>query len=270
MIDRPVPQGLVDYLITLISPPDYQALYIPDLAKADWTEIATWADNSRPGILTGGQPTEEQSKELLRVLKPGAHLLLIAPDDEPTGHTGACRIEDAGFEIRDAILWIREPTGFHYVAKAARIEREHGCFDLEGKTGAEAVEREEDSAGLNSPRAGAGRTASTIHNIHPTVKTVELMVRLLGDIPKDQGPVLDCFLGSGSTGVACLKTGHDFIGIEREQEYLEIAEARIRWVNEYGLTAKGGRYFERAKIVSDLERPEEKPVKPLSFEDFGR
>lgn len=166
-MDKPVPQQLIEYLTTLISPPDVQAFYISDLSQTDWTDVATWEDNSVPGILAGGQPTEDQAKELLRVLKPGAHLLLIAPDSEPTGHTGACRIEDAGFEIRDAILWIRENKGFHYVAKAARSEREDGCFDLVGKTGAETVEREEDSAGLDCPRAGAGRTAAKIKNFHP-------------------------------------------------------------------------------------------------------
>ena len=41
------------------------------------------------------------------------------------------------------------------------------------------------------------------------------------------GVVLDPFMGSGSTGVACLEEGRDFIGIEKEEEYYQIAEARI-------------------------------------------
>ena len=41
------------------------------------------------------------------------------------------------------------------------------------------------------------------------------------------GIVLDPFMGSGSTGIACVNTGREFIGIEREEEYMEIAKARI-------------------------------------------
>ena len=47
------------------------------------------------------------------------------------------------------------------------------------------------------------------------------------------GTVLDCFMGSGSTGVACKLEGFDFIGIEKESEYAKIAEARIKaWEKE--------------------------------------
>ena len=53
------------------------------------------------------------------------------------------------------------------------------------------------------------------------------MVRLLADVPKGRGPILDCFMGSGTTGIACLRTGHDFIGIEKDAGYFEIAKARI-------------------------------------------
>ena len=39
--------------------------------------------------------------------------------------------------------------------------------------------------------------------------------------------VLDPFMGSGSTGVACMQTGHGFVGIEKEKEYFDIAKNRI-------------------------------------------
>lgn len=162
-----VPQDLIDYLVTMISPPDMQALFWGALEDKD---LSSYQDKTIPGLILRGQPTEAQSSELLRILMPGAHLLLIAPDDEPTGHTGTCRIEDAGFEIRDSICWANEAGDdrkMHYVPKAARSEREAGCHNLPAKSGAEAVDREEDTAGLNNPRAGAGRTASEVHNFHP-------------------------------------------------------------------------------------------------------
>jgi DNA modification methylase len=258
------PQDLVDYLLTLISPPEEKALYLSSLEEMDWSSVALWGDNTVAGILVKGQPSDDQAKELLRVLKPGAHLLLIAPDAEPTGHTGACTIEDAGFEIRDAILWAREPDSFHYVPKADRGEREAGCFTLEGKTGAEAVGRKEGAAGTANGRAGAGHSSGRIKNFHPTVKPVELMERLLRDVPKEEGPVLDPFMGSGSTGVACLETGHDFIGIEREPDYAKIATARARYWDRAAFRARD------IVIESDVEEPqaeemEPEPVDPADF-----
>lgn len=117
---------------------------------------------------------------------------------------------------------------FYYASKASQSEREAGCGDLPARSGAEAVNRDEGSAGAQSPRAGAGRTESEVRNHHPTVKPVAVMrwlVRLA--VPKG-GIVLDPFMGSGTTGVAAMREGVLFIGCEREAEYLAIAEARIR------------------------------------------
>lgn len=65
-------------------------------------------------------------------------------------------------------------------------------------------------------------------NPHPTVKSVELMKWLVRLITPPGGAVLDLFCGSGSTGVACVQEGFDFIGIDSEPEYVKIAEQRIR------------------------------------------
>lgn len=254
-----LPQDLIDYLETLITPPGKRAYMIVDTAaESIWADLAKQPNESIAAVIAMGTPTEAQSKELMRVLLPGAHLVLIAPDSEKTGHTGACRLEDEGFEIRDAILLADEAKGLHYVPKASRKEREAGCDHLEGKSGAEATERQEGTAGLNSPRAGAGRTATHVKNHHPTVKPLLLMERLMADIPKGKGAILDPFLGSGSTAVAALRTGHSAIGIEREKEYLEIADARVRFwkAKSFALRHSG------VRIESDVtkERPTAKKV----------
>lgn len=62
---------------------------------------------------------------------------------------------------------------------------------------------------------------------HPTQKPVELMSWCLGFLP-DARSILDHFMGSGTTGVACVKAGRSFIGIEREPSYFDIACNRIR------------------------------------------
>jgi DNA modification methylase len=258
-----IPQDLIDYLCNMIGTPEMHGLYCAQTGEELDRLLADLPDASVPGVVLNGQPTEAQSAELMRVLMPGAYLLSIAPDDEPTNHTAACRIEDAGFEIRDSILLAQEGSKLHYVPKAGRKEREEGCGHLKGKAGFEAVEREEGTAGLNNPRAGAGRTAGHVKNFHPTVKPIALMERLLEDIPKGS-TVLDPFMGSGSTGCAAVKLGYSFVGIEMGEEYIEIADARIQ---HHGAP----RFRAGAKLISDHEPapPEEEPESVDLFVFFG-
>jgi len=62
---------------------------------------------------------------------------------------------------------------------------------------------------------------------HPTVKPVILLEHLIKLFSKENDTVLDCFMGSGSTGVAAINTNRNFIGIEIVPEYFSIAESRI-------------------------------------------
>lgn len=62
--------------------------------------------------------------------------------------------------------------------------------------------------------------------VHPTQKPIALMQWCLTHIPTAQ-TILDPFMGSGTTGVACIKAGRKFIGIEREPSYFDIACRRI-------------------------------------------
>jgi site-specific DNA-methyltransferase (adenine-specific) len=64
-------------------------------------------------------------------------------------------------------------------------------------------------------------------NTHPTVKPTELMRYLCRLVTQPGGLVLDPFMGSGSTGKAAMLEGFDFIGIDREAEYVALARARI-------------------------------------------
>ena len=64
-------------------------------------------------------------------------------------------------------------------------------------------------------------------NTHPTVKPIKLMKYLCRLVTPKGGTVLDPFMGSGSTGIAAKDEGFEFIGIEREKEYFEIAERKV-------------------------------------------
>lgn len=63
--------------------------------------------------------------------------------------------------------------------------------------------------------------------VHPTQKPVELLEHLVRYSCPEGGSVVDCFTGSGTTGVACMNTGRSFIGIERDAGYFDIACQRI-------------------------------------------
>lgn len=116
---------------------------------------------------------------------------------------------------------------FFYCAKASKRDRDEGLGAFASATAGEMTGgREEGSAGLNSPRAGAGRTGGG-QNIHPTVKPTDLMAYLCRLVTPPGGTVLDPFMGSGSTGKAAVLEGFRFIGCEMSEEYLAIARARI-------------------------------------------
>jgi hypothetical protein len=79
------------------------------------------------------------------------------------------------------------------------------------------------------PKASrAERTSNgTVVNTHSTVKPVKLMEWLCQLVTPPGGTILDPFLGSGTTGVAAIRLGYNFIGCEQEPEYIPIAQARM-------------------------------------------
>ena len=115
---------------------------------------------------------------------------------------------------------------FFYTAKASKADRDEGCEELEYRTAGEMVDRKDGSAGMQSPRAGAGRTGGG-RNAHPTVKPVDLMCYLCRLVTPPGGIVLDPFMGSGSTGKACVTERFSFIGIERDADSFATAQARV-------------------------------------------
>lgn len=110
---------------------------------------------------------------------------------------------------------------FFYCAKASRADRDEGLDDFALR---EAGIKNEGGRGYSEsdPYAKVMR-----RNTHPTVKPVALMAYLVKLVTPPGGVVLDPFMGSGSTGKACMAEGFDFIGIDLSDEYLAIAEARI-------------------------------------------
>jgi DNA modification methylase len=312
----------------------------------------TWdgKDIRRAAKRAAGDPTSEAferwtslwASECLRVLKPGGYLLAFG--SPRTVHRLAAGIEDAGFELRDQLLWLygsgvpkngleggrsstlkpayepivlaRAPlagtlaeneaawdTGrlgidetrlpasgrwpcniafghgrscrssscmsdcpvrlldrscrgrsrFFYCSKPSRSERELGCEALPAKR-------------IRIYSSGARRPR---RNTHPTVKPVDLMGWLIRLVCPSGGLVFDPFAGSGSTGIAALREGRRFLGIERERDYAQIARARLAYAavgvktrtapRRDGLTVDGNRVpvSVHRKTIHPLERRHE-------------
>jgi site-specific DNA-methyltransferase (adenine-specific) len=69
--------------------------------------------------------------------------------------------------------------------------------------------------------------------LHPTQKPVALIEKMVNDNTENNNLVLDCFMGSGTTGCASLKLGRRFVGVELDEGYFRIAERRCKeWENQ--------------------------------------
>jgi site-specific DNA-methyltransferase (adenine-specific) len=139
------------------------------------------------------------------------------PCESGQGRFPANLIHDGSEE---AVLGMGESSRYFYCAKASKRDRDEGCEGISGRF---------------APTMGNGiggkehdpETATPKRNHHPTVKPTDLMRYLCRLVTPPNGTVLDPFMGSGSTGKAAVLEGFDFIGIEREAEYIDIARARI-------------------------------------------
>lgn len=109
---------------------------------------------------------------------------------------------------------------FFYCAKASKSDRDDGLRGFYKKSSKKFDGGNFDSASTNA-------NDRTSLNFHPTVKPTELMRYLCRLVTPPNGIVLDPFMGSGSTGKGAILEGFDFIGMELDSEYIEIAKARI-------------------------------------------
>jgi DNA modification methylase len=137
-------------------------------------------------------------------------------------------IEDSGSRSRyfDLDLW-SEKNGILYIPKPSTSERERGCDDLSGRVryiGPSGIQVDEKivARGRNPENQNKPKK-----NIHPTVKPFNLMCWFVNLISKKGDYVLDPFMGSGTTGMACFYLDRNFVGIEINSEYMEISKARI-------------------------------------------
>ena len=121
---------------------------------------------------------------------------------------------------------------YFYCAKTSKAERNQGLDNLPTKKASSMPGRRNpnDMKDSKIDNDVTGRFVTEKKNIHPTVKPIKLMKYLCRLITPKGGTVLDPFMGSGSTGMAAKEENFEFVGIEKEEEYFNIATARIESV----------------------------------------
>lgn len=175
------------------------------------TEDVKNAENIKPLIIFGN--------ELLELLED-----IVRIAQELKEKNGLKRTETTIIPICENIKkGIKNNPRFFYCAKPSKRERNAGCEGLETKIRNDG--RDEKLSSGNMPQ---NRSNNPKQNHHPTVKPLKLMeyfIKLLS--PPEGGVIIDPFMGSGTTGVACKGLNREFIGIEKNPEYFEIAKNRI-------------------------------------------
>lgn len=133
----------------------------------------------------------------------------------------------------DIDAW-NEKNGLLQFSKAGKKEKNNGCEELELKqiTGGGGLTAEKNEFGVYNTASAGGKYGSIKalkHNHHPTVKPLALIKYLVILISREGQTVIDPFMGSGTTGIACKLLNRNFIGIELNEEYIKIAKARINY-----------------------------------------
>lgn len=123
--------------------------------------------------------------------------------------------ENAGFSYQNTLVWDKgnvTPNRYYMIGCEFILMLKKGKSRTINNAGCSNVLRVKNKVGKK---------------YHPTEKPVELMRVLIENSTQPGDLVVDPFMGSGSTGIACVNTGRRFIGFELDKKYFEIAEKRI-------------------------------------------
>jgi len=156
------------------------------------------------------------------------------PNTKSGRSNGNAPIGESGVNVplRRGVVVERNDDGsaarFFYVPKTSKKDRNDGLENFTPKATASSEFRPNHAEKADNGEDGNpyGRWTPTQNN-HPTVKPTDLMRYLVTMVTPKGGTTLDPFMGSGSTGRGAKLGGFNFIGIELDENYLEIAKARI-------------------------------------------
>ena len=211
--------------------------------------------------LSGGSVTTTRKRKMSGDSRGGKSLGMFCEGSQnknwkqPQGRFPANVILDSeAGALLDEQSGISKSSRFFYCAKASRSERNFGCEGLSKEAKNKDYRPNDDgSKGIASRLHGATAQGG---NSHPTVKPIKLMEYLcrLTRTPTG-GVVLDPFMGSGTTALACLKTKRRFIGFEISSDYYEIAKKRITKIIQEMRNGKGNEEKKKSPISNGKKVP---------------
>jgi site-specific DNA-methyltransferase (adenine-specific) len=202
-------------------------------------------------------PLESLWQEYWRVLKPDGCVALTAVQPFTTDLVASCR-----GKFKYDLVWHKSKSGSAFTAKYRPVSKHESVLIFaKGRTtynpqlevGEPYSRVRKARSAVNNHALGLGLDDSVTVNtgfrypgsvqffqqrwrrqdqLHPTQKPVEMMEWLIKTYSNKGETVLDNCMGSGTTGVACVNTGRNFIGIEKDEAYFAIAKARIESAKE--------------------------------------
>jgi DNA modification methylase len=197
-----------DSIDSVITDPPYGMNFQSNMRKDKSKRFEKIANDERPFIWF--------LYDAFRVLKDGGALICFT--DWKNQEVWRSAIHTAGFSIKSHIIWSKGGGGMGDLKSSFLPQHEICWFATKGKFSFHGKRPLSVIHSKKMPTSGM---------VHPTEKPVDLMGEIMGAITPPGGVVLDPFMGSGSTGVACKNLNRNFIGIERDEKYFEIAKNRI-------------------------------------------
>lgn len=154
-------------------------------------------------------------EEFKRILKDNS--VLVAFASWKNMHKDMHELEKL-FDIKNVIVWWKHGGGLGDLKHTLLTDYEVAIVCHKGK------------CKIRGKREGSVWECNKVNPnkmIHPTQKPVDLIKRIIEKFSDEGQVVLDAFMGSGTTGVACMEINRDFIGIELDEKYFEIAKERL-------------------------------------------
>lgn len=202
---RNIPDDSIDAVVC--DPPygiDYQSAWRTD--KNKW----------KPKIANDKKPFTEWTDEAFRVMKEGTGLLCFTRWDTEQDFRNA--LNKSGFKCKQQLIWDKVVHGMGDLKGDFASQHENIIFAVKGRF---------IFPGKRPKSVFRSQRVTPTDLLHPNEKPIKLLEDITLPITKEGNTVLDMFMGSGVTGIACKNLNRNFIGIELDKKYFEIAKKRI-------------------------------------------
>jgi site-specific DNA-methyltransferase (adenine-specific) len=211
-----IPDGSVDLVVT--DPPYFLSMGHAGSKKNAFAANSEQVNSNRTfQDLAIAKPFYQQLfREFRRVLKPDGHFYFFT---DWRGYAFYFPIMSEELPVRNLIVWDKmSGPGSYYSFAHELIIFGTAAPKLKNRGGTNVWKEKGFTSGAKSTNG---------EKVHPTQKPVELIEKIIRDATDEGATVLDTFMGSGTTAIACLRTGRNYIGFELNERYFEIAQNRI-------------------------------------------